>query len=54
MNISREIGAVISAGKASLHECDTVYGLEDIYDILEIISVDAHNRNVMNKRNVKD
>ena len=27
-----------------MHELDTVYGLEDVYDLLEIIGVDAHNR----------
>jgi hypothetical protein len=44
------IGAIVSSGKASLIELQTVYGLEDAYDLLEVISVDAHNRRVMNKR----
>jgi len=28
---------------ATLHELGTVYGLEDLYDLLEIILVDAYN-----------
>lgn len=32
-----------------MHEIDTVYGLRDIYDMLEIIAVDAHNQRVLNK-----
>jgi len=35
---------------ATLSELDTVYGAEDLYDMLEIISVDAHNNRVANKR----
>jgi len=41
---------VVSAGKATLHELDTVYGLEDLCDMLEIIAVDIHNRRVMAKK----
>lgn len=43
-NIPRLIGVVISNGRATLHELDTVYGWEDAYDLLEIIVVDNHNR----------
>lgn len=28
---------------ASLHELQTVYGLEDLYDMVEIIVIDSHN-----------
>lgn len=48
-NISAAIGAVISSGKATLVELDTVLGQEDLYDLLEVISVDAHNRRILNK-----
>lgn len=41
---------MISSGKATLHELDTVYGLQDVYDMLEITTVDAHNRRVLSKR----
>lgn len=34
---------MISAGKATLHELQTVYGTKDLYDLLEIVIVDAHN-----------
>lgn len=47
-NVPGSIGAVISSGKATLVELKTVLGLEDVYDLLEIISVDAHNRRIMN------
>lgn len=33
-----------------MHELDTVYSIEDAYDMLEVLRVDAHNRRVMNKR----
>lgn len=32
---------------ATLHELQTVYGLEDCYDLLEIANVDAFNRMLM-------
>jgi hypothetical protein len=32
---------------ATLHELDTVYGVEDVYDMLEVLSVDAHNRHAL-------
>ena len=34
----------MSSELATLHELDTVYGLEDLYDLLEIVMVDAFNR----------
>lgn len=38
------IGLVVSRKLATLHELQTVYGLEDCYDMLEVILVeDAHN-----------
>jgi len=30
-------------------ELDSVLGIEDLYDLLEIISVDAYNRDIANK-----
>jgi hypothetical protein len=32
---------------ATLLELQTVYGLEDVYDMLEVLEVDAHNRRVL-------
>jgi len=43
------IGAVVSSGHASLVELDTVLGLKDLYDLLEIIAVDHHNANIAAK-----
>lgn len=39
----RLIGAVISTRLATLVELDTVLGLQDAYDLLEIAAVDSHN-----------
>lgn len=44
MNVPPTIGAALSSGKASMTELTTTLGLEDLYDILEVIEVDAHNR----------
>ena len=35
---------VVSSGLATLHELQTVYGVEDCYNLAEIVSVDTHNR----------
>lgn len=43
MNIAGLIGMIVSADKATLSELQTVYGLEDAYNIGEIILVDSHN-----------
>jgi hypothetical protein len=32
-----------------MHELDTVYGLEDLYDLLEILTVDTHNRRLLKR-----
>jgi hypothetical protein len=34
----------VSSGLATLHELQTVYGVADLFDLIEIINVDAHNR----------
>ena len=41
---------MISAGKATLAELNTVLGLEDLYDLIEVVAVDAHNRSVLERR----
>jgi hypothetical protein len=48
-NVPRPIGTVISKGMATLHELQTVYGSQDLYDLLELIAVDAHNIRILNK-----
>lgn len=42
----RTIAICISSRLATLHELDTVYGLEDMWQLLEIHSVDRHNANL--------
>lgn len=37
---------MISLRLATLHELSTIYGLQACYDLLDIASVDAHNRRV--------
>jgi hypothetical protein len=33
-----------------MHELDTVLGTEDLFDLLELIAVNNHNQNLLNKR----
>lgn len=32
---------------ATLHELSTVYSLQDCYDMLDIVAIDAHNKRVL-------
>jgi hypothetical protein len=41
---------VVSRRLATLHELQTVYGAEDLHNLLEIIVVDAHNDAVMREQ----
>ncbi|QDX29556.1 hypothetical protein [Dickeya poaceiphila] len=50
VNIPRTIATVISANRATLHELDTVYGLEDLWALLEIITIDNYNAEVARRR----
>lgn len=45
------IASVVSARLTTLHELQTVYGLRDLWDLIEINAVDAHNQSVMTKEN---
>lgn len=47
----RTIGAVISSKLATKIELDTVYGLKDMWDLLEINAIDSHNRSLAQKEN---
>jgi len=47
--VPKALAAVVSSRLATLHELDTVYGTEDLYDLLEIAAVDAHNRALANQ-----
>jgi hypothetical protein len=50
-NVSRSIGLVLSSGigNVTLTELGTTLGIADLYDLIEIVTVDAHNRRVVNK-----
>jgi hypothetical protein len=37
---------VISAKQATLNECESIYSVEDVYLMVEIIAIDAHNKRV--------
>ncbi len=41
----------MSSRLATLHELGTVYGVKDLYDLIEVIVVDAHNKRVIDKIN---
>ena len=47
LNVPRSIGAVISGKMATLHECDTVYSAQDVYNMIEIMRIDAHNAKII-------
>lgn len=49
-NVPRVIGTLVSARLATLHELQTVYGIKDAYDMLEVLSVDMHNERVLRAR----
>lgn len=38
---------LVQRGRAALHELDSIYGLEDAYDLLETLLVEDHNRRLM-------
>ena len=38
---------------ATLHELQTIYNLEDLYDLLELAAVDSYNRGVLQKHEAK-
>jgi hypothetical protein len=42
---------VISGRLATLVECQSVLSVEDVYNLLEVLAVDAHNRRVLAERN---
>ena len=50
-NVSRVVGAVVSSRLATLHELQTVYSVEDCFNLLEINAVNGHNHEIMAKRN---
>lgn len=49
VNLSNVIGTLISKRLATLHELDTVYGVRDAYDLLEVSAVDGYNEALANQ-----
>lgn len=49
MNIPPVIATLVSRRMATLHELDTVYGVKDAYDMLEIAMIDDHNKALVNQ-----
>lgn len=48
-NLPGPLGCLISSRLATLNELDTVYSVEDAYLLLDVIKVDAHNRERIRK-----
>ena len=44
MNLPPLLGMVVSSRLATLGELQTVYCLEDLHDLVEVVLVDLHNR----------
>lgn len=49
LNVPRPIAAAVSSKLATLAELDTVYGSQDLWDLLEIHAVDVHNQRMAQK-----
>jgi hypothetical protein len=47
-NVPPSIAAVVSSKLATLHALETDYGVEGMWDLLEISTVDNHNANIHN------
>lgn len=48
INMSQNIGRVVSSGKATLHELQTVYSVQDMHDMLDVVLIDALNNGANN------
>ena len=46
---TQAIATVVSSKLATLHELDTIYGVEDMWILLEINAVDRHNAYLMSQ-----
>jgi len=49
VNVPQIVALLVSNKIATLAELDTVYGLEDAYNMLEILIVSSHNEMILNK-----
>lgn len=44
------MGAVMMSRQATIHQLQTDLSLQDAYDVLEVVGVEAHNQRIINKR----
>jgi hypothetical protein len=44
------IGAAVSGHPEMMTHLDTTLGIEDLFDLVEIVIVDSRNRRIMQKR----
>ena len=51
VNVPHTIGFAITSGLAALHELQTVYGTEDLWDLIEVQAVNGFNEAQLAKRN---
>jgi hypothetical protein len=49
VNVPATIGCVVSSKMATLAELGSVYGVKDLYDLLEVVMVDAFNNKQLSK-----
>ena len=49
MNVSAPIATLLSKRMATLHELDTVYVVRDVYDMLEVVTIDDYNNALANR-----
>lgn len=49
LNISAPVATLLSKRMATLHELDTVYGVRDVYDMLEVVTIDDYNNALANR-----
>lgn len=49
MNVPPLIHMVVSNGRATMAELETVLGIEALHDLVEILRVDWHNERVLDK-----
>jgi hypothetical protein len=51
VNVPPSIGFVVTSGLATLAELQTIYGLEDLWDLIEIHAVNCQNAAAVAKAN---
>lgn len=50
VNVPPLIASVVNSRLATLNELQTIYGLEDLYDLYEIVIIKIANQQKMNKK----